>query len=373
MRRPPVKVIGLAGVLAAAAVAGVLATAASTARKADFKVALLTTGAVNNKSWANSWADGVNKAAKEVGAKVTLVGNLDNPDQYVQQGSAFAAQGYNLIIMAHGAMNEPAQKVAAQFPNVQIFQFPWQLQGANPYAKEPANLGHGDVEQQYGTFQAGMLAGLLTKTNTLGAVYAFPFPALTRQPEGFILGARCVNSKVKFIQKQSGSFADAAKARTAASSVIAGGADIVFSAVDQAVQGVIQAAASAKRKPTYAVASYYDDHALNPKVVLTSVLYNLNGVGYDLVKRGYAYAEQGKKWPAHWFKSYALKDGVGELAPFYPPISNVVPATVKAQMKSLRAKILSGQIKVPDEFKIGLKVGSGSKIPVASIGCKPVG
>jgi basic membrane lipoprotein Med (substrate-binding protein (PBP1-ABC) superfamily) len=366
MRRPRFRKAGVIAMLAVTAAFGILASTASTAARQDYKIALLTTGALNNKSWANAWADGANRAKRELGVDVTLVGNMDAPDQYLQQGSAFAAQGYDLIIMAHGAMAEPAGKVAAQFPDVQVIQAPFQLSGANPYGKEPKNLAHIDAEQQFGAFQAGMLAGLITRTNKIGAVYAFPFPALTRQPEGFILGARCVNSQVKFAQKQSGSFTDAAAARAAASSLIAGGADVVFGAVDQAVQGLIQAAAAAKKKPTYAIASYYDSHTLNPKVVLTSVLYGLDKVAYDLIKRG----SSGTKWPAHWFKSYGLKDGVGELAPLFQPVKGEVPARVVNELAQLRTRILKGQIKVPDEFTIGA-VGSGTKLNPKSIGCTP--
>ena len=370
MPRSRLKVLALLAGATAAAMATVLATAASTAPKKQYSVALLTTGAINNRSWANAWADGVRKAGKDFNVKVTLVGNLDAPDQYVSQGSSFAAKGVDMIIMAHGAQQAAAVKLAKQFPKVKIVQFPFEFKTyAEQVKSEPPNVGHGDVEQQYGAFLAGVLAGLMTKTGKIAAVYAFPFPALTRQPEGFYLGAKCVNSKVQFAQKQTGSFTDAALSRAAASSLISDGADIVFSAVDQAVQGVVQAAATAPHK-SYAIASYYDDHSLNPKVVLTSVLYNLQGAGYDLVRR----LVKGQL-PDHFYRSYNLKNAhVGELAPFYN-LSSQVPASVKATLASVRQKVINGQIKVPDETQgsptIGT-VGSGAKIDVKSLGCKPI-
>lgn len=370
MPRARLKVLALlAGAIAAGALAAVVAGTAKTAPKKQFSVALLTTGAINNRSWANAWADGVRKAGKDFNVKVTLVGNLDAPDQYVSQGSSFASKGFDLIIMAHGAQQAAALKLAQQFPKVKFVQFPFEFKtSAEQASAEPPNLGHGDVEQQYGAFLAGVLAGLMTKTDKIAAVYAFPFPALTRQPEGFYLGAKCVNSKVQFTQKQTGSFTDAALARAAASSLIADGADFVFSAVDQAVQGVVQAAASAPHK-SFAIASYYDDHSLNPNVVLTSVLYNLQGVGYDLVRR----LVKGQL-PPHFYRSYNLINAqVGELAPFYN-LSSQVPASVKATFASIRQKVINGQIKVPDETQgsptIGT-VGSGAKIDVKTLGCNP--
>ena len=285
MRRP--KHLGIVVALCVTTTfAAAAATQASSAPQAtNYTVALLTTGATNNRSWANAWSDGAKRACKQFKCKLTVVGNLDAPDQYVSQGSAFASKGTNLIIMAHGAMQSAAVKLAKQFPNTQIVQFFEFPTNAAQIKSEPANVGHVDAEQQYGAFLAGALAGMMTKTGKIAAVYAFPFPALTRQPEAFNLGAKCVNPNVQFTQKQTNSFTDAAAARAAASSLISDGADVVFAAVDQAVQGVIQAANTASQK-TYAIPSYYDDHSLGPKVVLTSVLYNLQGVAYDIIQRG---------------------------------------------------------------------------------------
>jgi basic membrane protein A len=332
----------------------------------NIKVAVLSTGAVNNRSWANSWAIGAAKAAKDLGVSVTMVGNVETPDQYVAQGSSFAAKGYNLIVFAHGAMDAPAQKLARQFPKVQFVQAPFEFASPAAQKKEPPNLGHVDFKQEQGTFLAGAMAAAISKTGKIGAVYAFPFPALTRQPEGFVLGARCVNPSIKFTQKATSSFTDAALARAAASSLFSDGADVIISAVDQAVQGVI-AAANAAGPSHYAVASYFDDHTLGPKVVLTSVLYNLDGVAQDIIK---SYVD--KQITPNWNKQYDLKNmQIGELAP-NPDLSSVVTPAVQAKVDALKAKILSGQIKVPDAVTGSPTIGtlnSGLKVDPKSIGC----
>jgi basic membrane protein A len=366
MRKHLLKVIG--ALIGAVAVAGALTTSAGTAPKANYRVAMFFPGTTNDRSWDNAWADGGKLAGRDFNVTVTLVPGVVNPDQYQSQGSSFAAQGYNLLIFAHGAMDAPAQTVAKQFPNVEVIQGPFQLAKASDYANEPPNLGHFDIEQEYGSFQAGLLAGMLTKTNKLAAIYGFAFPAINRQVEAFELGARCVNTHITYASKQVGSFDDAAAARAAASSLFANGADMMLSAVDTAVTGAVQAAASVKRNPKpYVFAQYFDQNQLNPNVVLTSVLFNLQGTGYDLIKRG----SSGFKWPAHWFHSYDLKTNhVGTLAPLHPPLAAKVPAAVKAKMKTFLAMILAGKLKVPDEFTIG-QLGTGKKIPVASIGCKP--
>ena len=343
-------------------------------QRTDFKVALLTTGALNNRSWANAWANGARRAERELGVEVKMVGNADAPDQYVTQGSSFASQGYDLLIFAHGAMHDPAVKVARQFPDVKIVQV-YQHPTEEEKSKDPPNVGHVDPEQAHGTFLAGVLAGLMTKTNTIGTVYAFPFPALTRQPEAFELGARCVNPDVKALQKQSNSFTDAALARAAASSLYAQGADFVLGAVDQAVQGVIQAAAQAqdRGRNAYAIASYFDDNALNPQAVITSVLYNLEGVAYDIIERG-VNDELGDQF----FESYTFGSlKVGDLAPFYEQQQTVGKENAD-RLNRVKEMVADGTIKIPDETvsdpeiaggaTIG-KPGSAKKIDVADLGC----
>jgi len=343
-------------------------TAAATDKNKDVKIAVLSTGAVNNRSWANSWADGAKKAAAETGATITMVGNVETPDQYTQQGASFASKGYNLIVFAHGAMNESAIKLAKQFPDVQFVQAPYEFAKPADQAAEPVNLGHVDFKQEQGSFLSGALAGMVTKSNKVAAVYAFPFPALTRQPEAFSLGARCVNPSVQFVQKATNSFTDSALARAAASSLYSAGNDVIFSAVDQAVQGVVAAANSAATKPVYVVASYSEQHDIGPDVVLTSVLYNLGG-GLENIVKAYLADELGK----NWYASYDLKDGVGELG----TLANGLTLTAAQQknMDDIKAAILSGDIKVPDGVTgtnpIGLKVGAGAAIDPASLGCTP--
>src|SRR5919108_6041697 len=132
-------------------------------RAEDYRVALITTGALNNRSWANAWANGAKRAQEELGVQLRMVGNADAPDQYVTQGSSFASQGYDLLIFAHGAMHVPAVRVAKQFPDVEIVQVYQHPSLQDQKDKDPPNVGHVDPAQAHGTFLAGVLAGLMTK------------------------------------------------------------------------------------------------------------------------------------------------------------------------------------------------------------------
>jgi basic membrane protein A and related proteins len=338
----------------------------------DYRVALLTTGALNNRSWANSWADGAERAQEELGIQLEMVGNADAPDQYVSQGSAFASEGYDLIIFAHGAMHDPAVRVARQFPDTEIVQVFQHASEEEASEQDPPNLGHVDPEQGQVTFLAGILAGLMTESNTIGTVYAFPFPALTRQPEAFELGARCVNSDIEALQRRSDSFTDAAAARAAASTLIDQDADFVLSAVDQAVQGVIQATAQSGGN-AFAVASYFDSNDLNPEAVITSALYGLDEIAFDVIKRG-----SEDQLGDHFFQSYTLDTPqAGSLAPFYEQ-EELVGQENMDRLEQVQEMVVDGTITIPDEIVSDPEIaggatigepGAAAKIDVADIGC----
>ena len=364
----------LIGLVAAGAMAAVVVGVSGGATSAQLQVAVLFPGTEHDGSWGNAWADGAKAAAKKYNVKLTLVGNLNTPDQYLAQGAAFGSKGYDLVVIADGITFDVDQKLAKQFPKTSWCMSPVEfIDAASVSGSWQSNSCVVDPEQQDGAFRAGVLAGLVTKTNVIASVNGYAFPALTRQPEAFYLGAACVNSKIKFEQKYINSWDDTALAKAAAQSFIGDKADVLFSATDQAVQGMYEAAKSAPR-PSYVIPSYYDSHKQAPSVVLTSVLYNLQGVSYDLIRRLATH-----QLPSHFFKRYSFVNfGVGTLAPFYN-LSSVVPAKAKATLAAIDKKLRSGQIHVPDEVlgtngkgknAIGAP-NSAAKINVRSLGCKP--
>lgn len=346
-------------------------TASTKRPSATYKVALLEIGTPNDGSWGQSWAQGVQSAAKQLtGVQVSIASNLNTPDQYVSAGASYAGKGYNLVLIANGSVADATAKLAKQYPKVEFVQCAYQFKNPADAQKEPPNVGHCDIEQQQSAFFAGILAGMLTKSNFVASVNGFAFPAFTRQPEAFSLGARCVNSKVKFEQKYINTFSDVALAKSATDAFIHDGADIIFDGVDEASPGVY-ASAKAASHPTYVIGAYFDNHKDAPSVILTSVLYALPGEAVDLIKRGV----HGQLTP-HFFYDYNFKDfpGAAALAPYYNLGSVVTPAARK-ELALVQADVKSGKITIPDETIGSKTVGtpdSAAKINVASLGCKPV-
>jgi basic membrane protein A len=327
----------------------------------DFKVAVLSLGTETDRSFAQANFDGAKAAAKKYGVAVTIVPNLLTPEQYTQQGAAFARRGFKLIMLQFGVATQAAVGLAKQFPKTQ-FGVVWA-----PTAKEtatlPPNLFTWDPQQQEGAFLAGALAALVTKSHVVGSVSGSPFPLITRQLEGFDLGARCVDPSVKVLQRYTGdaTYADAKLARSASDALVADGADILYTALDGAVNGVYQAARA--HKGTSVIAQYFDQASKAPDVILTSVLFNLQGINEDMIKR----AMDGRIKPREHLVYNLANLDVGTLAGF-GQLDSQVSADAKAKLKQVETKIRGGDIKVPGNDQLA-KPKAAANIDPKSLGC----
>ena len=175
----------------------------------SYRVALIYPGTATDLSWSNAWFDGAEQAmAANSDIHVESVELLNDPASVLQQGAAFASQGYDMVLIAHGAMVDPAITLAQQFPGVQFCLAPHHPSDATGPPTQPDNLCWIDVAQHNANFLAGALAALMTQSGHVGSLNGFAFPALTRQAEGFHLGARCVNPNIKFSQQYINTWTD---------------------------------------------------------------------------------------------------------------------------------------------------------------------
>lgn len=183
----------------------------------------------------------------------------------------------------------------------------------------------------------------MSKTGQVGVIGAFDFPVLTRQVEGFRLGARYGNSKIKTLSSFINSWDDAGKAKEATQAQIDAGADIVLAAIDQAARGVFSASDNSE---SYAIASYADESALAPKALLASVVYDFPKLlRFMIVTVHQGNLEAGKFYRFGLNGYSALIDN--------PALAGVVPKAVVEKVQALIQDIQEGRIKVPELRKDG--------------------
>ena len=182
----------------------------------------------------------------------------ENEEPEAIVGDAFAAE-------------DAVRAVAKDYPDI-VFAF-----GSGEGPQEP-NLSVFDNWMQDPAYLAGMLAGGLTESDTIGVVGAMPIPEVNRIVNGFIKGVQEENPqatvKVSFIN----SFFDPAAAKQAANAQVAAGADVLFAERD----GVI---AAAEEADIPAIGMMVDQKEDAPEHVVTSLLWDVRPTIDAVVKQ----------------------------------------------------------------------------------------
>jgi len=245
---------------------------------------------------------------------------------------SFAEQEYDVIIMHYAGGRDTLYKIHQEYPNV-VF-----LGGGYGYKTAAPNLGAYDQAMHESAYLCGMIAGLMTKSNQLGGVGAFPNPNIDYLFNAYWRGATAVNPSVTLKVSYTSSYFDPVKAREATLSLIAGGADFFFAERD----GVFSAC---EEKGVYVFGGNIDQHEIAPKAVVTTALVKwapmLRKV-FDDVKKGTYTAQY------HTVYNGAMAAGLTDIAPFYG-FDGVIPAEVKEKVAVARQQIIDGKLVVPFE------------------------
>jgi basic membrane protein A and related proteins len=298
----------------------------------DVKVAYIPCGQVNDASWSEAGYIGM-KDAKTALAKDNINITIDYsenlpPTQAETAARDYAAKGYQTVVLHCGTFADAAYNAGKDYPKTHFLIVVAPRSENNVWSYIPA--------MQDISFTAGVLAARMSKTGIVGTVASFNFSNITWQAEGFRLGARYANPKSKAFSTYINSFTDAGKAKEAAQAMIDGGADVIYSATDQASRGIYAAAEGAG---AYTIACYSDQWKLSPKTLLASALANIPLLVSDVV-------QQSVKDQLVKGKVYAvgMAGGIGALA-WNPELT--VPAEVKKQVDETMDEIRTGKLKVP--------------------------
>jgi basic membrane lipoprotein Med (substrate-binding protein (PBP1-ABC) superfamily) len=234
----------------------------------------------------------------------------------------------DLIVGDAFGNEEAVRKVAADYPKI-AFAFGSELGPVAP------NLAVFDNWIHEPAYLCGMLAGGLTKTNTIGVVAAVPIPEVNRLVNAFIAGAKETNPEVKVLVSFIGEFFNPATAKEQALAHIEAGADVLFG--ERA--GVIEAAAE---KGIYAFGNMSDQNEIAPQYVVSSPVWNMT----PTVEYLFTQVKAGT------FTSMDLKDfsmmakGGATLAPYHD-LDSKIPADLKQKITEKEAAIKSGTFRVP--------------------------
>ena len=201
-------------------------TAAAAPKAEPLKIAFAYVGPVGDGGWTFAHDNGRKAVEKEFGDKVvtSFVENVPESADAERVLRDMVGQGNKLIFGTTFGYMDPMMKVAADAKDVKF-------EHATGY-KSAENLRSYDSRTYEGAYMAGVIAGKMTKTNTLGVVGSVPIPEVVRNINSFTLGAQSVNPKVKTKVVWVNKWFDPPNETEAATSLINGGADVLMQNTD---------------------------------------------------------------------------------------------------------------------------------------------
>ena len=197
-----------------------------TAADAQTKVGFVYVGPIGDHGWNYEHNQGRLAVEKAFGDKVktTYVENVsEGPDaeRVIQQ---LARAGNDIIFTTSFGFMNPTLKVAKRFPKVK-FEHATGFKRAKHVATYSARFYEG-------RHVIGLIAGKMTKTNTIGYIASFPIPEVVRGINAAYLAAKSVNPAVKMKVIWVSTWFDPGKEADAAKALIDQGADILMQHTD---------------------------------------------------------------------------------------------------------------------------------------------
>ena len=327
---------------------GALCAAAS----APIKVAFVYVGPIADGGWSYQHNLGRLALQKELGARIETnyvesVPETADAERVIRQ---LAAKDYAVIFTTSFGYMDPTLKVAKLFPQVHF-------EHATGY-KVSANVVTYEARFYEGAYLLGVLAGRMSKSNTLGYVGSFPIPEVLRNIDAFTLGARSVNPKIRTKVVWVDTWYDPGKERQAAEALIAQGADVLAQNTDS--PATVQVA---EEKGIYAFGWDSDMAKYGPHAQLTANTENWGPYYIDEVNK----ALDGS-WTGGRKNRLGIKEGVVVLT----PLNAAIPVDVARLFDARKQAIVAGSLLPfagPIKDNTGaVKVPAGSSLSVEDLG-----
>ncbi len=298
------------------------AASAEPAKPAPLKIAFAYVGPVGDGGWTFAH-DNARKALEgEFGERIatSFVEKVPESADAERVFRDFAGQGHKLVFGTTFGYMEAMLKVAADSAEVKF-------EHATGY-KTAANMNTYDSRTYEGAYMAGVIAGKMTKSNTLGIVGSIPIPEVIRNINSFTLGAQSSNPKVRTKVVWVNEWFNPPKETEAAQSLINGGADVLFQNTDSSA--VLQTAAKNKK---YAFGWDSDMTTYAREAHLASSV--INWAPYYIKTTRDALDG---KWAGNQRSWWGVKEGAIDIV----SINDKVPADTKEKVAKVKAGLADG-------------------------------
>jgi basic membrane protein A len=257
---------------------------------------------------------------------------MQDEAQREQALRSLAEAGANPVVMTGFAFGDVLAKVAPDFPDTKF--------AIIDMVVDQPNVKSVVFTEDQGSYLVGMMAGMASKTNTVGFIGGMDIPLIRRFGCGYAQGVLAAKPDAKVVLNMTGTtpaaWNDPVKGAELAKAQKSQGADVIYAAAGGTGVGVLQAAAD---EGILSIGVDSNQNYMHPGSVLTSMMKRVDVAVYNAFKEGDALTSG--------LTVMDLKaEGVG-----YAMDDNnaaLVTPEMKAAVDAAAAKIISGELVVHD-------------------------
>jgi basic membrane protein A len=231
-----------------------------------------------DKSFNEAAFNGATKWATETGGTFKEL-EMQSEAQREQALRRLAESGANPVVMTGFAFGDVLNTVAPDFPDTKF--------AIIDMVVDQPNVKSVVFTEHEGSYLVGMMAGLASKTGTVGFIGGMDIPLIRRFGCGYAQGVLAANADAKVVLNMTGTtpaaWNDPVKGAELAKGQKAQGADVIYAAAGGTGVGVLQAAAD---EGILGIGVDSNQNGMHPGKILTSMLKRVDVAVYNAFMEG---------------------------------------------------------------------------------------
>ncbi|MYL51270.1 BMP family ABC transporter substrate-binding protein [Halobacillus litoralis] len=232
---------------------------------------IVTDSGLGDDSFSDSAFQGLEQARDELGITFDYREPFDQ--DYEKNAQELLEQDHDVIIGLGYNSQAAIEKLAEENPDQSFVMI--------DAVSELENVTSITFKEDEGSYLIGLIAGMKTKTGTVGFIGGEKIPVVERFEQGFKAGVKEANPDAEILSEYAGTFDDDERGASIANDMVAEGVDFVFPAAGFTGIGVLK---EAQKQEIYAFGVDSDQFFVAEEAVVSSMLKNVNVALYDVMK-----------------------------------------------------------------------------------------
>ncbi|WP_349909091.1 BMP family ABC transporter substrate-binding protein [Bacillus sp. hwrm1] len=233
---------------------------------------MLTDNGLGDQSFNDSGFQGLMKARDELGITFDYR-EIKDTGTYEKGLTQLVREGNDLVVGLGYSMQADLEKVAKKYPKQRFVLI--------DSVSDLGNVTSVTFKEDEGSFLAGALAAMTSKTGTIGFIGGSDADVIKRFKKGYLKGAESVKPNIRVLSDISGTFDDDKLGKSIAQNMIRKKADVLFTAAGFTGVGALKEAEAQK---VYAIGVDSDQYYTAEHAVISSLVKNVDHVIYELAK-----------------------------------------------------------------------------------------